>query len=102
MRVSGLAFSNDLTLSGVLPKTPSSLDAPLFAELLGGAELAPLLVKFSLGMCLVFFMCAPSRALGGHFCLSILGSAVCIFTGRGGRPPCRVFGECDVVDVVPL
>ena len=41
----------------LLPEAPSSLGTPLIAELLGGAKLAPLLVKFSLGMLLVFFLC---------------------------------------------
>ena len=98
----GMAFSNILSLSGMLPETPSSLGAPLFAELLGEAELAPLLVKFSPVMFLVFFLCAPSDAIGGgQFCLSIMGSAACSFT-RGGRPPFHDFGECDDVDLVPL
>ena len=55
----GMAFSNILTLSGVLPQTPSSLGVPLFEELWGGPEPAPLLVVFSLVMFLVFFLCAP-------------------------------------------
>ena len=90
----GMAFSNNLTLSGVLPETPSSLGAPLFAELLGGAELAPLLVKFSLGMLLVFFLCALSHAAGGGaVLLKHLGFSSLQFHREGGRLSFRVFGS---------
>ena len=68
----GMAFSKNLTLSGVLPETPSSLGAPLFAELLGGAELAPLLVKFFGDA-----SCPPPvRAVACYWWIRVFGSVI--------------------------